>query len=36
MGIGDYGASAHALAHPAVLCDSFTGHSDNICILEDV
>lgn len=36
MGSGDYAASAHALAHIAVLFDSFTGHSDSICILEDV
>lgn len=36
MGNGDYGACAHALTHTAVPCDSFTVHSDNICILEDV
>lgn len=24
MGTGDYGVSAQALAHTAVLCDSFT------------
>lgn len=30
------GASAHAVAHTAVLCDSFTVHSDICCVLEDV
>lgn len=36
MDNGDDVASAHAPAHSAVLCDSFTVHSDNVCILEDV
>lgn len=36
MGTGDYGVSAQALAHTAVLCDSFTMYSDNICILDDL